>query len=144
MALKPWEEEKGKERKGLEGGRDGVVGTHSFYQKGACGVKAEMDLRDVLIGVVGLNKGRLLGGGDVNRASRFGLQVIPDIQGLLAFPVVSFKVRTKGDQSSSPLPQARLLIPVRTLIHSFVHDSVLIRYFLHVLVSLSCLKEVTS
>lgn len=33
MALKPWEEEKGKERKGLEGGRDGVVGTHSFTKK---------------------------------------------------------------------------------------------------------------
>lgn len=43
MVLKPWEEEKGKERKGLEGGRVGAVGTHSFYPKGARGVTAEMD-----------------------------------------------------------------------------------------------------
>lgn len=43
MVLKPWEEEKGKERKGLEGGRDWAVGTRSFYPKGACGVTAEMD-----------------------------------------------------------------------------------------------------
>lgn len=56
-------------------------------------------LRQMLIGVVGLNQGRLPGGDDVKRASHFGFQVI------LEFLVVPLKVRTKGDQSSFPLLQ---------------------------------------
>ena len=58
-------------------------------------------------------------GGDANRASRFGFQVIADS---LAFLVVPLKVSTKGDQSSSPLLQARLIMLMRTRIHSFIHS----------------------
>lgn len=96
----------------------------SLCLKGVCGSIADTRLRylgqqlhHMLIHMVGLNQGRLSGGGDTNRASCFGFQVILVSQGLLAFLVVSLKVRTKGDQRPSPLPQAR------TLIHSSFHPA---------------------
>lgn len=67
------------------------------------------------VNMAGLNLGGVPGGGDANRASRFGFQVILGSQGLLAFLVVFLKVRTKGDQSCSPLIQAK------TRIHSSPH-----------------------
>lgn len=57
-------------------------------------------LSHMLIGVVGLNQGRLPGGGDVKRASRFGFQVI------LEFLLVPLKVRTKGDEVPFPFFKA--------------------------------------
>lgn len=61
-------------------------------------------------------------GGDTNRASCFGFQVTPDS---LTFLVVPPKVSTVGDQSSSPLLQARLIMLMKTRIHSLIHFSLI-------------------
>lgn len=88
-------------------------------------------LSHMRVNMAGLNQGRVPGGGDANRASHFGFQVILESQGLLAFVVVFLKVRTKGDQSCSPLIQAKT--QTRSSPRPPTHNSVLIRSLLHVL-----------